>query len=84
MDVKKKGAGCMQQCCKMVSMVSIDERGQMVLPKELRDKAGIGAGDKMAIVTWENNDKVSCIGLIKADDMGSMISDFLGPIMGRS
>ena len=27
--------------CKVDSLVSVDERGQMVLPKELRDKAGI-------------------------------------------
>ncbi|MCJ2562808.1 MAG: AbrB/MazE/SpoVT family DNA-binding domain-containing protein, partial [Candidatus Thermoplasmatota archaeon] len=37
-------------CCKVESVVSIDERGQMVLPKDIRDRAGIGAGDKLAVV----------------------------------
>ncbi|MHA1431222.1 MAG: HgcAB-associated protein HgcC, partial [Candidatus Freyarchaeota archaeon] len=26
-------------CCKVEAIISIDERGQMVLPKEVRDKA---------------------------------------------
>ena len=44
-----KGCGC----CKVESVVSMDERGQMVLPKEIRDKARIRAGDKLALLTWE-------------------------------
>lgn len=41
--------------CKVDSLVSVDERGQMVLPKELRDKAGIKGkgGEKLAVITWE-------------------------------
>ena len=30
--------------CKVEAVVSVDERGQMVLPKELRDRAHIRAG----------------------------------------
>ena len=45
----KKGPCCasdMMSCCKVESIVSVDERGQMVLPKEIRERAKIGAGDK--------------------------------------
>ena len=42
-------------CCKVESVVSVDERGQMVLPKELRDKANIRAGDKLAVVGMEKD-----------------------------
>ena len=28
------------------SMISVDERGQIILPKEFRDKANIKAGDE--------------------------------------
>ncbi len=35
---------------KIEAVVSVDERGQMVLPKELRQRAGIGPGDKIALV----------------------------------
>jgi antitoxin PrlF len=51
------------------SIVSVDDRGQMVLPKDIRDKAGIKAGDKLALVTLEKNGKVCCIHLMKANEL---------------
>jgi len=68
-------------CCKVASVVSVDERGQMVLPKEIREKANISAGDKLAVVSWEKDGKVCCISLIKADDFTGMVRNLLGPMM---
>jgi antitoxin PrlF len=68
-------------CCKVESLVGIDERGQMVLPKELRDKARIKPGDKLAVITWEREGAICCFALIKADMLAGGIKDFLGPIM---
>ena len=68
-------------CCKVESVVSIDDRGQMVLPKKIRDKAGIKAGDKLAVVTMKNNDKVCCLSLIKVDEIEKMVKSMLGPLM---
>lgn len=68
-------------CCTVESLVSVDERGQMVLPKELRSKAGIKAGDKLAVTTWEKDGKVCCIALLKADSLETMVKGILGPIM---
>ena len=67
-------------CCKIESIVSMDERGQMVLPKEIREKAKINAGDKMAVVSWEKEGKVFCISLIKVDNLETMVRSFLGPV----
>ena len=39
------------ECCHVQALVRIDDRGQMVLPKELRDRANIRAGDKLALIT---------------------------------
>ena len=50
-------------CCQVEAVTSIDERGQMVLPKEIRDKAGIRAGDKLAVITWRKEGQVCCISL---------------------
>ncbi len=69
-------------CCKVESLVSVDERGQMVLPKEIREKAGIAPGEKMAVVSWEKKGKVCCLFLVKADDIAGYVKDFLGPFMG--
>ena len=85
--VKKEKGGCLAPggknagCCKVESLISVDERGQMVLPKELRDKANIRAGDKLAIISWEKDGKVCCISLIKAEGFGNMVKGLLGPMM---
>ena len=68
-------------CCKVESLISVDERGQMVLPKEIREKANIRAGDKLALISWEKDGQVCCISLIKAEDFGGMVKGLLGPMM---
>ena len=78
----KKGGDCSSQgCCSVEAIVSVDERGQMVLPKDLRAKAGLKAGDKLAVTTWEKDGEVCCFMLIKADDLVDMVKDKLGPLM---
>jgi AbrB family looped-hinge helix DNA binding protein len=64
-----------------MSVVSVDDRGQMVLPKDIRDKAGIRAGDKLALVTWEKGDEICCISLLKVEELTDMVKDTLGPVM---
>jgi len=68
-------------CCKVESVISIDDRGQMVLPKEIRDRANIRAGDKLAVVSWEKDGKVCCLSLIKTEDFAEMVKSMLGPMM---
>lgn len=68
-------------CCAVEAIVTVDERGQMVLPKELREKAGIKAGDKMAVAMWKKDGEVCCITLIKAGSLGGMVRTLLGPVM---
>ena len=73
----KKDSGC----CRVESIISIDERGQMVLPKELREKVGIHPGDKLAVVSFGKTEAVCCLALIKAEDLGGQVRDILGPIL---
>jgi antitoxin PrlF len=80
----KKGPCCasdMVSGCKVESIVSVDERGQMVLPKEIRDRAKIRAGDKLALVSMEKDGKICCLSLIKAEELESMVKSMLGPVM---
>ena len=74
----ESGMGC---CCKVESLMSVDERGQMVLPKEIREKAGIRAGDTLALVTWEKDGEVYCISLVKIEAITEMVKGMLGPVM---
>ena len=68
-------------CCKVESVINIDERGQMVLPKELREKANIHPGDKLAVIYWEREGKIHCLSLIKVEELTGMVKDLLGPMM---
>ncbi len=82
----KKGAFCSPMskeigCCKVESIIGIDERGQMVLPKDLRDKANIKAGDKLAIVSWDKGGEICCFYLIKVESLAERVKDFLGPMI---
>ena len=68
-------------CCNVEAVVSIDERGQMVLPKEIREKAGIRAGDKLAVVAMQEHGKVCCVSLIRVEALTGMVKSMLGPVM---
>lgn len=87
MSKKQKKVSCCGEsltkgsACRVDSLISVDERGQMILPKAIRNKANINAGDKLVVVSWENNGRVCCISLVKADDFAGVVKGSLGPIM---
>jgi len=68
-------------CCRIEHLVTVDERGQMVLPKELREKAGIRPGEKLALIGWEKDEKICCISLVKSGDFEPMVRSLLGPMI---
>ena len=86
MKGKVKGESCCATPafggCRVESLVTVDDRGQMVLPKELRDRAGIKGGDKLAVIGWEKGGKVCCLSLIRVEELSAMVKGMLGPLMG--
>ena len=70
-------------CCRIESVVTVDERGQMVLPKEVRRRAGIQPGDRLAIVTSEQAGPPCCIMLVRADEFAARARELLGPMLGE-
>ncbi|MFQ6615172.1 MAG: HgcAB-associated protein HgcC [Fidelibacterota bacterium] len=69
---------------KVESLVTVDERGQMVLPKEIRDKFGIRGGDKLAIASCtDTEDNLTCLCAVKSDDFAVRIKDLLGPMLNE-
>ena len=87
MPKRQKNEACCEggsdTCCRVESVVTIDERGQMVLPKELRDMAGIRPGDKLAVVSFLQDGQVCCISLIKANNLAGMVKTMLGPMINE-
>ncbi len=67
--------------CKVESVLSVDDRGQMVLPKDIREKAGIRTGDKLALISWERDGSICCLALMKVENLSGMVKDVLGPLM---
>ena len=67
-------------CYKVQALVTVDERGQMVLPKDVRKRAGIEAREKLALTTIEQDGKICCIVLTKADDLAQVVQSTLGAI----
>jgi len=67
--------------CRVESIVSVDERGQMILPKDIREKAKIRGGDKIAVVSMEKDGKICCLSLIKVEELEEMVKSVLGPVM---
>jgi AbrB family looped-hinge helix DNA binding protein len=68
--------------CNLEALVNVDDRGQILLPKDLREKAKIGPGDKLAVVTCEEDGEVTVIALIKSNNIAGMINDFIMPKLG--
>ena len=74
--------GCSStQGCRVEAVLSVDDRGQMVLPKDVREKAGIKSGDKLALIGWEKNGTVCCLALMKVENLSGMVKEVLGPLM---
>jgi len=68
--------------CMVEAIVNIDERGQMVMPKDLREKIGLSPGDKFVLTSWEKNGRVCCITLTRVEELSEMVRGTLAPVLG--
>jgi AbrB family looped-hinge helix DNA binding protein len=87
---EKSGAGCCgpqaaapSACCKVEALITIDARGQIVLPKDVREGAQIQPGDKLAVISFQKEGTTCCIVLMKADTFALTVKDLLGPMMNE-
>ena len=74
-------------CCQVEAVIGIDGRGQMVLPKDVREMAGLKAGDKLAVVAWKKGGEVCCLSLVPASGLEDAVRRAYGPLlreMGRA
>ena len=81
--MKKEGAESKKSCCEIMAVITVDERGQMVLPKAIRDTLGIKAGDKLAAVAMGSEGKKCCISLMKVDELEEGVRSKLGPVLNE-
>ncbi len=68
-------------CCRIDAVITMDAKGQIVLPKDLREKANFKPNDKIAVVACEKNDEVCCIMMVKVERFREALSETLGPLL---
>ncbi|MBP7071608.1 MAG: AbrB/MazE/SpoVT family DNA-binding domain-containing protein [Methanothrix sp.] len=56
----------------------------MVLPKEIREKAKIRPGDKLALLSLEKDGAVCCLSLINVAELEKMVKSNLGPVINEA
>ncbi len=69
--------------CTIEAIVTVDERGQVVLPKELREKLGIRAGDKFIVAALKSDASLCCIAFVRADALNSVIAEQIAPVFSK-
>jgi AbrB family looped-hinge helix DNA binding protein len=76
-----KMSNCVSDVCRIEAVVTMDVKGQIVLPKDLREKANFKPNDKIAVVACEKEGMVCCIMMIKADRLAGAVSKTLSPLL---
>lgn len=67
--------------CRIDAVITMDVKGQIVLPKDLREKANFKPNDKIAVVACEKDGEVCCIMMLKADRLVGAVTKTLGPML---
>jgi antitoxin PrlF len=83
-DADPSQAASDKECCALEAVVSVDDRGQLVLPKDLRTRAGIRAGDRLAVMSYRGDDgEICCITLVKTGAVAGAVQSVIAPALGR-
>jgi len=72
---------CEGDTCRIDAVITMDAKGQFVLPKDLREKANMKPNDKIALVASEKDGEVCCIMMIKAEKLVGAVTRTLGPLL---
>ena len=67
--------------CRIDSVVTMNSKGQIVLPKSLREKSGFKPNGKIALMTFEKGGEICCILMINAEKLGDPVIKALGPMI---
>ena len=74
-------SSCIGDTCRIDAVISMDVKGQIILPKDLREKANLKPNEKIAVVACEKDGEVCCIMMLKAEKLQSAITKALGPLL---
>lgn len=60
-------------CYELEAVVTFDDRGQLVLPKDVRKKFNLTPGEKLALVSCTNAEGVCCFTLMRTKNMQEIL-----------
>ncbi len=64
------------------AVLTVDSKGQILLPKELREKAGIKSGDRLvAIAGCDEKGEVCCLILVKGEVVDEGMKSVVSPLL---
>lgn len=67
---------------KIEAILTIDNKGQILLPKELREKAGLKPGDRLVTIAGcDENGKICCFILLKGEVVDKEIKSVISPML---
>jgi len=74
-------SSCIGDTCRIDAVISMDAKGQIVLPKDLREKANLKPNEKIAVVACEKDGEVCCIMMLKAEKLQGAVTKTLVPLL---
>ncbi|HUK85634.1 MAG TPA: HgcAB-associated protein [Candidatus Acidoferrum sp.] len=74
-------SNCIGDTLRIDAVISMDAKGQIVLPKDLREKANFKPNDKIAVVACEKDGEVCCIMMLKAEKLVGAVTKTLSPML---
>jgi len=71
------------QSYEVEAVLTIDARGQIVIPKDIRQRADIQDGDKFALISLGGRSTICCLTLIPVKTLSEKMPDFMRQIFSE-
>lgn len=79
----KVSKGSDSQSPKVEAILTIDARGQALIPKDVREEAQMNVGDKFALISHNHEEKICCLYLIPVNDLSSKTTKLMHHILSE-
>ena len=68
---------------KVEAILTLDARGQILIPKDVREQAQMNVGDKLALISHNHEGKICCLYLIPVNDLSSKTTKLMHHILSE-
>lgn len=65
----------------MEYILTVNERGQIILQEDVRERVDIKPRDKLALISWEKRGSMYCLAYMKTENLSGMIKEVQTPLM---